>query len=253
MEEYGLEEDKDDDMEELSFLSIKKSKRDPQADLTPVQARFSLESLVEEEATRRKIAKEIAGEVSSGEGEEENENYMRTLFGESRLAEISSIMQEATQKTTDDLDLQPFFHRWSLDLAAEFSQRLTLRLPDCLLTVLNPPREHLQSSAFVNLILKGDWIPTLFPDRCPEELARWLFSCVCYGDDVTSAAAWDAWTVYFGRSGLWDPDDASFGWFDNNGLHRAAIDWVPDWKLIVTTLGHFGAPTEPYIQVKKKN
>ena len=230
--------------------------------VTPVQARFSIENLVEEEAIRQRLQKDIEGENSSKEEEIDvplsRDEELRSLFGEKNMADIRSIMDEANQKTTDDLDLQPFLHRWNAASAEAFAKLLDLRLPDCLVAVLHPVRELQQSSAFVNLVLKGDWIPTLFPDSCPEPLARWLFSCVCYGDDGTSAAAWDAWTVYFGRTALWDPDDASFAWFEN-GKHRAAIEWVPDWKLIVATLGNFGAPTAPYMEVlllekeKKKN
>jgi hypothetical protein len=233
----------------LSFFSVKKTKKDSLAVVTPVQQRFSLENLVTEEANRRRIAKEIAGNASSDEGEEIG-TEMNALFDINTMAELKSMMEEAKQKTTDDLDLQPFFHRWTIDSLRGFNDRVDLKLPDCLVQALRVERELQHSVDFVNVILKGDWICSLFPTRCPESLARWLFSCICYGDDSMSASAWDAWTYYFGRTALWDPDDASFGWFREGVSHRASIDWVPDWKLIVETLGNFGAPTAPYIEVK---
>ena len=271
-EEYGVEASDSDsdgfDASEMLFLSKKKAKKDLGPDspsspsvITPVKARFSLESLLSEETTRKQIAQDLAQEMAAASGSSSGDDNdddggeakkkrgdleFGALFDSAKGAELMAMVAAINHKTTDDLDLQSFFHRWTVEGKSNFHARAPLRLPEVLTRSVG---SHLASSPqFAKMVLCGDWIPSLFPALCPDEVAEWLFECICFAaDDAVSAAAWDTWTFYFGRGGLWDPADASFSWF-RAGSQQVALTWVPDWQRVVATLAAFGAPTEPYLQ-----
>ncbi len=242
--------DSDDELMDFRQLTAEKKRKAPEPTVTPVRARFSLESLADEESTRKKVAVVMEG----GDPDSDPEALdMEKVFGADRAEEFRRIIDEARHKTIEDLDLQSFFHRWTAESRADFFRRGPVRLPECLASMLAKDNKHAaegvqNSPEMMRLILCGDWIPSLFPESCPAELAQWLFSCICFAEeDAVSAAAWDAWTYYFGRRGLWDPDDASFSWFrDGQQSQRAAIEWVPVWKDVVDTLAAFGGPVAPY-------
>ncbi len=247
-EEYdvGISSGSEDEVfskDDMAFLAGKKKKVEA-AVITPVKDRFSLEALVDEESTRKRADAAARGEDVDSDGEEAFE--MRDVFGNEKADELQRIMGEANHKATDDLDLQWTLHRWSVGGKDALHARAPARLPSCVASLLGVEGMPQQSAEMMRLVLCGDWIPSLFPQRCPTELAQWLFACVCFpAEDAVSAAAWDAWTYYFGRCGLWDPDDASFGWF-RDGQQRAAVDWVPEWRDIVQSFGAFGCPTALY-------
>jgi hypothetical protein len=232
--------------EDLAFLTGKKKKVEAAAVVTPVKGRFLLEALVDEESTRKRVDAAVRGEEVDSD---EVVFDMHKVFGHDKAVEFQRIMDEANRKATDDLDLQWTLHRWSAEGKAAFHARAPARLPQCLAALLGRDEALQLSPDMMRLVLCGDWIPSLFPQRCPAELAQWLFACICFAaEDRVSAAAWDTWTYYFGRRGLWDPDDASFGWFRDGQqqAQRATVDWVPDWSVVVDTFGAFGAPTAPY-------
>ena len=156
------------------------------------------------------------------------------------------LLVEEEEKTTEDLDLLPFFQHWTVERRANFHARAPGSLPEALVSLLG--RSGDASALTVQLILSGNWIPSYFPSTCPPDVSRWLYGIICFSDDeVLASAAWDAWTHYFGRGGMWDPDDASFGWFrDSAQKARVGLQWVPDWDIIVDTLEAFGAASKLY-------
>ena len=178
----------------------------------------------------------------------DEEDFVATDGAPAGLELDPSMLQfidEEEEKTTEDFDLLPFFLDWTPQSRINFHARMPAMLPESLLEILGTDASP--TPLMVQLILTGNWIPSYFPTSCPPDLARWLYAMICFAEDEElSASAWDAWTFYFGRGGLWDVDDAAFGWFQDNKGVRVGLEWVPDWDTLVDTLEAFGANSELY-------
>jgi hypothetical protein len=249
--DYNFSDSDDDDGDVALFASlqslsesVKKSKA-PKTPTISSNDRFSLENLILEQSNRKEVRRHVSA-LDSDDEDDDDDDDDDLLLG-MNTSRFKQIVDEENLKTPDDLDLCPFFHHWKAEDAEGFYARMPWELPSSLSAVLEGASSK-SAKELMKLILVGNFIPAFFPDRCPADLAVWLFKCMCFARETqVSAAAWDVWTYYFNRPALWDPEDASFGWFqDQVRREKVKLEWIPDWKTIVETLKAFGAPTKVY-------
>ncbi len=87
------------------------------------------------------------------------------------MRQSRDLLVESKRKTTSEHDLLPFFHHWDEQRAA-FHARAPVEVPLSIASVLDT--RGTMEPALLRLLLRGNWIPTFFPQHCPDDVAKWL-------------------------------------------------------------------------------